>query len=165
MKNALSQLAAPPSPMLRVDFPFQMLLSKYFTYSGMSYLVVDRYLGWPVVVQYQDESSEELVRILRGLFCCNGSPEELAKGGATVYVLARTHHFMAKCGTGCLLCTKLSPAQVLYARKLRHTVPCKPGHLRFRKDWLMNMRELWLKDSCCMERPLVSILGCWECCQ
>ena len=42
--------------------------------------------------------------------------------------------------------TGLSPAQVLYARKLRDTVPCMPTELRLRPDWVLTKerRELAL---------------------
>ena len=33
--------------------------------------------------------------------------------------------------------TKRSPAQVLFARQLRDTVPCSPENLRLRKDWVL----------------------------
>ena len=33
--------------------------------------------------------------------------------------------------------TGLSPAQVLYARQLRDTVPTEAGNLRLRKDWVL----------------------------
>ena len=39
--------------------------------------------------------------------------------------------------------TKLSPAQVLYARQLRDAVPVNPKQLELRKDWVLTreMRE------------------------
>ncbi len=33
--------------------------------------------------------------------------------------------------------TKFSPAQVLYARKLRDGIPCRPGDLELRKEWVL----------------------------
>ena len=33
--------------------------------------------------------------------------------------------------------TGLSPAQVLFARKLGDVVPCHPGELRLRKEWIL----------------------------
>ena len=40
----------------------------------------------------------------------------------------------------------MSPAQVLYARKLRDTVPCVPGALQLRPEWVLTRerRELAL---------------------
>ena len=77
------------------EYPFQHLSMDFFTFSGKSYLVfVDRYSGWPVVLKCRDDSSEELVRHLRNLFCVYGVPEELASDGASVYVSSRTRDFL-----------------------------------------------------------------------
>ena len=186
---APSQPAAPPKPVPLPDYPFQMLSSDYFDHGGQSYLVaVDRYSGWPVVVKMRNDSSEELIRVMRGLFCCYGVPEEIATDGAPVYVSTATEKFlgvwgvrhrvssayfphsnlraetavksmkrliMANTGSGGTLDTDkfaaamlmyrntpdrdtgLSPAQVLYARQLRDTIPCKPENLKLRPEWVL----------------------------
>ena len=37
--------------------------------------------------------------------------------------------------------TGLSPAQVLYARKLRDVVPCSPRDLQLRRNWVLTRDE------------------------
>ena len=97
--NAPSQPAAPPKPLPKPQYPFQMLSSDYFAYTGRTYLVVvDRYSGWPLVVKCRDETAAELVRVLRGYFCSYGAPEELATDGASVYVAEATKKFLVTWG-------------------------------------------------------------------
>ena len=76
-----------------------MISSDYFAYSGKVYLVVvDRYSGWPLVVLCRDETTAELIRVLRGYFCAYGAPEELATDGASVYVSEATRKFLGNWG-------------------------------------------------------------------
>ena len=44
--------------------------------------------------------------------------------------------------------TGLSPAQILYARQLKDTLPCHPDSLKLRKEWILTAesREKTLKD-------------------
>ena len=179
-------------------FPFQLLSSDYFAYSGRTYLVVvDRYSGWPVVLKCREDSAAELIRHLRNFFCIYGVPEEIATEGASVYVSAATKKFLdlwgvrhrvssaynphsnlraetcvktikrliaSNTGVGGSLDTDalatamltyrntpdrdtgLSPAQVLFARKLRDAVPGNLEGFKLRPDWVLTLerRELTL---------------------
>ena len=190
-QNAPSQRSSPPTALPVPEYPFQMLSSDYFAYSGRAYVVfVDRYSGWPVVLKCKDETSEELIRHLRNLFCVYGVPEELASDGAQVYVSDKVRKFLALWGVSqrvstaynphsnlraetCVKTIKrliasntgaagtldtdglaaalltyrntpdrdtgLSPAQVLFARKLRDTVPVSKEGLKLRPDWVLTL--------------------------
>ncbi len=185
-QNAPSQQPAPPKAMPVPEYPFQMVSTDYFAYSGNTYMLfVDRYSGWPTVLKCREDSSEELVRHLRNLFCVYGVPEELASDGASVYMSSKTRGFLELWGvrhrvssayhphsnlraetcvksmkrliasntgpsgsldtdalTAALLTyrntpdrdTGLSPAQVLYARQLRDTIPNSKDNLRLRPE-------------------------------
>ena len=193
VRSAPSQPAAPPTPMPTPMYPFQMICSDYFAYAGSSYVVtVDRYSGWPLVVKCRSDTSEELVRVLRGYFMTYGAPEELASDGAAVYMsntlvsflktwgvrqrISSAYHphsnqraevavktvkrlIMDNTGPGGSLETDsfarailqyrntpdrdtgLSPAQVLFARNLRDTVPCLPRDLKLRKEWVLSSEQ------------------------
>ena len=192
-KNAPSQPPAPPSELPIPEYPFQLISSDYFAYTGKTYLVVvDRYSGWPIVLRCREDSSEELVRQLRNLFCMYGVPEEMATDGASVYVSARTKAFLTLWGVRhrvasayhphsnlraetCVKSMKrlianntghggsldtdamaaallqyrntpdrdtgLSPAQVLYARQLRDTVPTSKEKLQLRPEWVLTLEK------------------------
>ena len=57
-------------------------------------VVVDRYSGWPTVVKCKEDSSDELVRALRGMFVVYGAPEELATDGASVFMSGTNRKFL-----------------------------------------------------------------------
>ena len=62
--NTPSQPPAPPKPLPRPKYPFELMAADYFAYGGNSYLVaVDRYSSWPIVAQSKTDSAEELVKI------------------------------------------------------------------------------------------------------
>ena len=192
IKNAPSQPAMPSHPLPRPQYPMQLVASDYFSVAAKNYLViVDRYLGWPMVRLCRDETAEELTRALREYFCEYGTPQEIATDGASVYVSSHTQKFLDTWGvrhrvssahnphsnlraetavksmkrlvtqnTGpngtlhtdnfamALLQyrntpdrdTHRSPAQVLYARQLRDAVPCNPGDLKLRKEWILTQQ-------------------------
>ena len=95
VRNAPSQRPMPPTEMVQPDYPFQKVAADYFYYAGHTYLVVvDRYSGWPSVSKCREESSAELIRLLRLLFCQYGVPEELASDGATVFTSVQTKRFL-----------------------------------------------------------------------
>ena len=98
-QNAPSQRPEPPTELPETMYPFQHVSSDYFEFSGKTYLVlVDRYSGWPIVLRCREDSSEELIRHLRNLFCVYGVPEELALDGASVYVSYKTKEFFCQWG-------------------------------------------------------------------
>ena len=94
-KNAPSQSASPPKPLPKPAYPMEMISADYFAYAGKVYIViVDRYSGWPVVIQCKDETARELVRLMRGYFCTYGAPSELASDGATVFMSKAFQDFL-----------------------------------------------------------------------
>ena len=96
-KNARSQPAAPPKPLPRPSYPMEMISTEdYFAYGGKVYLVIlDRYSGWPVVIQCKEESATELMRLRRGYFCTYGALTEVASDGATVCMSKAFQDFLA----------------------------------------------------------------------
>ena len=90
-RNAPSQSATPPVHPPLPDYPFQLISSDFFVYSGKPYLViVDRYSGWPLVVQCKTETAAELISTLRLYFCTYGTPEEMATDGGPAYTASST---------------------------------------------------------------------------
>ena len=95
VRNAPTQRPMPPTELIQPDYPFQKIAADYFFYAGHTYLVVvDRYSGWPCVTRCREDSSAELVRLLRVLFCTHGVPEELATDGASVFMSVTTKKFL-----------------------------------------------------------------------
>ena len=50
------------------------------------------------MVKCREDSSEELIRVLRGMFCVYGVPEEFALDGASVFVSGDTKKFFETWG-------------------------------------------------------------------
>ena len=97
--NAPSQSALPPISPPTPLYPFQMVSSDYFSFSGRTYIVfVDRYSNWPVIKLCQTETARELISNLRDFFCTYGTPEELATDGGSSYMAATTQKFLANWG-------------------------------------------------------------------
>ena len=94
-QNAPSQRHTSPTDLPVPEYPFQLVSTDYFSYSGQTYLIfVDRYSGWPIVLKCRADSADELVKQLRNMFCVYRVPEEIASGGASVYVSSKVRKFL-----------------------------------------------------------------------
>ena len=112
-RNAPSQRPMPPTELSQPDYPFQKVAADYFFHAGHTYLVVvDRYSGWPCVSRCREESSAELIQLLRLLFCAHGVPEELATDGATVFTSMQTQKFLEVWGCPTVLVQHTSPTAI-----------------------------------------------------
>ena len=97
-RNAPSNPGIPPIPPLPPDYPFQCVCADFFTYKGISYLViVDRYSNWPIIEKSQD-SAAGLISTLRKVFTTFGVPEELSSDGGPQFVASNTRKFLKDYG-------------------------------------------------------------------
>ena len=89
-QNAPSNPNAPPIAPISPAYPFQCLCADYFTYKGVSYLViVDRYSNWPIVEKATD-GANGLVKLLKNTFTTFGAPEELASDGGPEFTASES---------------------------------------------------------------------------
>ena len=80
-------------------YPFQCICADYFTYKGVSYLViVDRYSGWPVI-ERAGNGATGLIDKLRSTFNNFGIPEELASDGGPEFSASTTSRYLREIGT------------------------------------------------------------------
>ena len=69
-----------------VEYPFQRLCWDYFALEGREYLVlVDRYLGWPIVQRAERSTAAELVKVMKQVCMTYGVPKELSSDGGTQF--------------------------------------------------------------------------------
>jgi transposase InsO family protein len=95
---APSQPAAPPQPLPQPEYPFQMLSSDYFSYSGKDYFVINcRYSNF-LSVFHGSPNSADFIKALREFFRNWGIPSELATDGATVFTSQATQQFLRRYG-------------------------------------------------------------------
>ena len=97
-KMAKSNPSLPPHDPPQPDFPFQMIVSDYFSYCGKEYLVVvDRYSNWPTVFR-SENGATGLVTHLRNMFSTFGIPEELTTDGGPQFTAGVTQQFLKNWG-------------------------------------------------------------------
>ena len=96
----------PPTP----QYPFQLIVSDYFYYTGHTYLlVVDRYSNWPVLRKCKSDTAEELVTALREYFVTYGVPDQLTSDGGPPYVAEVTKNFLENWGVKQRISTSYNP--------------------------------------------------------
>ena len=97
-RNAPSNPNTPPMPALLPDYPFQCICADYFSYKGISYLViVDRYSNWPIV-EKSSNGAAGLVSTLKQTFSTFGVPDELASDGGPEFTASTTRKFLHNWG-------------------------------------------------------------------
>ena len=80
------------------EYPFQCICADYFSYKGISYLViVDRYSNWPIVEKVPNGATG-LVASLKRNFTTFGVPEELASDGGPEFTAEVTRKFLQNYG-------------------------------------------------------------------
>ena len=93
-----SQPAAPPTPLILPDYPFQSVCADYFHHIGINYLViVDRYSNWPIVERCAD-GSNGLISSLRRVFVTFGIAEELSSDGGPEFIAHGRQRFLRDWG-------------------------------------------------------------------
>ena len=94
-KNTPSQPAAPPKPLPTPSYPFQMIVSDYFSHAGKKFLIIaDRYSGWLSVYQGGQDGADSLIKELKTHFTTFGISDELASDGAGEYTSGKTKKFL-----------------------------------------------------------------------
>ena len=89
-QNAPSNPSAPPTTPILPAYPFQCICADYFTYKGVTYLViVDRYSNWPIV-ERSPGGAAGLTTTLKNTFTTFGAPEELASDGGPEFTASIT---------------------------------------------------------------------------
>ena len=93
--NSPSQPAAPPKPLPTPSYPFEMIVSDYFSYAGKQFLIIaDRYSGWLSVYQGGPDGADSLIKLLKTHFTTFGISDELASDGAGEYLSHKTQKFL-----------------------------------------------------------------------
>ena len=94
-RMAPSQPSAPPTPPILPVYPFQCVCSDFFSYKGMTYLiVVDRYSNWPIV-ERTTGGADGLINCLRRSFATYGIPDEISTDGRPEYIATATRLFLS----------------------------------------------------------------------
>ena len=94
-KNTPSQPAAPPKPLPTPSYPFEMIVSDYFSHAGKQFLIIaDRYSGWLSIYQGGPDGADSLIKQLKTHFTTFGISDELASDGAGEYVSSKTQRFL-----------------------------------------------------------------------
>ena len=86
-RMAVSQLSAPPTPIILLSHPFQCICADLFTYKGVSvcYICIpDRYSNW-LIIEKTVGGAKGLIVSLRRTFAAYGIPDELASDGGTEF--------------------------------------------------------------------------------
>ena len=84
---APSQAAAPPWPLPKPSYPFEMIATDYFSFAGKSYyVIVDRYSGWISIYKAGNEGARELIRTLKEYFATFGIASEVTSDGGPQFV-------------------------------------------------------------------------------
>ena len=97
-RNAPSNPSAPPTTPIPPAYPFQCICADYFTFKGVSYLViVDRYSNWPIVERSSNDAAG-LISSLKRIFDTFGIPEELASDGGSQFTASGTQIFLKNWG-------------------------------------------------------------------
>ena len=102
-RNAPSQPGLEPVPPIIPTTPFEAIVSDYFKYKGMNYLVVaDRLSGWTECYRTEVGSNESgssgLVLLLKKFFGTFGVPRELSSDGGSEFVARATGDFLTRWG-------------------------------------------------------------------
>lgn len=97
-RMAPSQPSAPPTPLVLPVYPFQCVCSDFFSYKGVTYLViVDRYSNWPII-ERTTGGAEGLIDSLRRSFATYGIPDELSSDGGPEFTATATRLFLTAWG-------------------------------------------------------------------
>ena len=85
--------------MTEVLYPFQQICGDFFDVEGRSYLVlVDRFLGWPVVAHMPKTLSSEAIKVVKEMFMTFGISEVFTSDRGTNVVLREMREFLAAWG-------------------------------------------------------------------
>eukprot|EP00794_Sanderia_malayensis_P015679 gene15679-17260_t len=149
-RMAPSQPCSPPYPTIQPAYPFQCVCADFFTYRGISYLViVDRSSNWPIIERAHN-GSQGLIDRLRRTFSTYSIPDECATDGGPEFtrpILARHTSPAGSLDTDTLQRailqyrntpdpnTHLSPAQCLFGRPIKDFIPIIPGRCQPHPTW------------------------------
>ena len=91
-------------------YPFQSICADFYTANGSTFLtIVDRYSNWLSVFQLQQDTSEELLRVLRDYFATFGIPITFTSDGAKVFVSKTVEEFFQRYGVIHRITTAYNP--------------------------------------------------------
>ena len=96
---APSQAAAPPWPLPKPKYPFEMISTDYFSFAGRSYyILVDRYSGWLSIYKAENNDTTELIRTLKQYFSTFGIANQITSDGGPQYVSRQLEEFLKTWG-------------------------------------------------------------------
>ena len=80
--NAPSNPTQPPHPLQHPAYPFSDICADFFEHSSHSYLViVDRYSNWLSLFKLSQDTSANIIRVLRDYFTTWGVPQSISTDG------------------------------------------------------------------------------------
>ena len=99
LKIAPSNPAMPPRPPVAPQYPFQSVVCDFFAMAGHTYVALaDRYSNWVSVFKLKQDTSAELIGILRGYFATFGVPEIFSSDGASIFTSSLFKDFCKRWG-------------------------------------------------------------------
>ena len=99
MKIAPSNPSMPPRQPVSPRYPFQSVVCDFFVVAGHSYAALaDRYSNWLSVLKLKQDTSQELINVLRNYFATFGVPELLSTDGATIFTSSTFRNFCQRWG-------------------------------------------------------------------
>ena len=89
----------PPRPPVAPQYPFQSVVCDFFATAGHTYVALaDRYSNWVSIFKLKQDTSQELIRILRGYFATFGVPEIFSSDGASIFTSSLFKDFCKRWG-------------------------------------------------------------------
>ena len=94
-----SNPALPPVIPDEPSYPFQSICADFFSISPHTYLaIVDRYSNWLSIFKLQQDTSQEVIKVLRGYASTFGIPVVLTSDGAKVFTSKAMEDFCTRFG-------------------------------------------------------------------
>jgi hypothetical protein len=113
-KNAPSQPRLEPVPPIFPTTPFEAIVSDYFEFNGMNYLVIaDRLSAWTESYRTkagtEESGSRGLILLLKRFFGTFGVPRELSSDGGPEFMANATQDFLVRWGVQFRLSAAYNP--------------------------------------------------------
>ena len=169
--NAPSQAKLDPIPPIIPTTPFEAVVSDYFNFHGMHYLIIaDRLSAWTEVYKIKIGShrsgSSGLILLLKRFFATFGIPRELSSDGGSEYIAHETKDFLSRWGVHHRISSAYNPQSngraelaVKYTKRLLEDNISEDGNL----DTDAFVRALLIKrntpDPICKLSPAEVIFG------
>ena len=96
---APSNPSPPPHPIINPAFPFSDICADFFEYSSKTYLaIVDRYSNWLSIFHLTNDTSANIIKIIRNYCICWGVPQSLSTDGASNFTSREIEMWLRRWG-------------------------------------------------------------------